>query len=133
MTVKALISYMLTQSAITDITGTRITPGHRTQGADLPACTVHHVSGVDLYADDGEVGLVNPRIQIDCYGETYGDAKDLAEAVKGALSAVQDLTHDGVNFIYIMLDLEQDIQEGGSNTSEYLAHTALDFTIWTGE
>lgn len=134
MTVEAdLISYMLTLTAITDLVSDRIQPVSRVQGDPLPGITVTRISGGPLYADDGEVGIADMRVQVDCWGAQYRDAKGLAEVVVEALSAVRDVEQGGTSFTYIMLDNEQDLREGGGNAPEYLFRTSLDFTILSQE
>ena len=133
MTVEAdLIGYLLADSGVAAIVGTRITPVSRTQGDPLPALTVTRVSGAPLYADEGEVGLTNARIQVDSWGSTYTSAKDLAAAVLTRLSAVQDVLQGSTTFIYITMDNEQDFREGGAGEPEYLFRVSQDFIVWTG-
>lgn len=128
----ALIQYLLAGAGVTAIVGDRVTPISRTQGDPLPAVTVTRVSGAPLYADDGEVGLTNARVQVDSWAETATAARDLSDAVRTRLSAVQDVLQSGVTFIYIMLDNEQDFREGGSQEPDYLFRVSQDFIVWTG-
>jgi hypothetical protein len=125
-----LINYLLADGSITAVVGARITPTAMTQGTALPAMTLHGVSGAPLYADDGETGLHDERIQIDCWALTYGGARDLSELVKSRLSAVRDVDQGDTTFAYIMLSNSQDLRETGSNSAEYKYRVSLDFEIW---
>jgi hypothetical protein len=127
----AIIDYLLAGSAVAAIIGTRIFPLTRPQGSALPALTVTRISGAPVYASDGEAGLLDARLQIDSYAETYTAAKDLAAAVTNRLSAVQDVVQSGVTLIYVMLDSEQDLREGGSGEFEYLFRVRQDFIVWS--
>lgn len=123
---EALITKLLGTTAITNLVSTRVFVGARPQASTLPAIVINRISGAPLYSDDGEDGLEESRFQIDCWGLTYSSAKAVARAVRTALSAFQG-TVSGVNFRYVSLDLEHDIQETGSNTTDYPFRTSLDF------
>lgn len=126
----ALIDKLLTTPAITALVSTRIYPLKRLQASAYPSLVVTRISGAPLYADDGEVGLQNARVQIDSYAMSYSQAKDLAQVVRSTLSAFSG-DHDGVTFSYIMLDEERDIQESGAGAAEYPMRVAMDYIVWT--
>ena len=109
--------------------GTRVYPGARPQGSALPALVFNRIDGAPLYADDGEVGLAQARVQIDCWAATYTAAKQLARAVKASLSGFVGEA-GGVDFPSILIDAERDLREGGSNAAEYLFRTSIDFIVW---
>lgn len=135
---EAIIAYLLAGAGVTALADTRVFPGARPQQSSLPSVVLTRVDGAPLYADDGEAGLEDGRIQIDCWGRTYTDAKQLARAVVDRLSAffgtvslnVDTSPAPAVTFQYIMLDSERDFRESGSNAAEYLYRTSLDFTCW---
>lgn len=126
-----IIELLLAGPAVSALVGTRVYPLSRPQGAPYPVITVQRITGAPLYADDGEAGLINGRVQIDCYGETYPDAKTLAAAVKTTLSAVADVTAGGVDFLYVLVEDERDIRETGSNQQDYPFRVSVDFDVWT--
>jgi hypothetical protein len=126
----ALIALLLADSGLVAIAAARVYPGSRPQGSALPAIVLARVSGAPLYADDGEVGLGQARIQIDCWAATYGEAKTLARAVTACLSGFEGTVGDTV-FQFIELDTERDLREGGSDAADYPFRTALDFLVWT--
>lgn len=128
----AVIDYLLAASAITAIVGTRVHPVSRPQGSALPCVVVTRISGAPLYADDGEVGLQDARVQVDSWAISYGAAKDLAKTVTDRLSAARDVSQSGVTVRYAMLDTEQDGRESGSDDFEYLFRVRQDYTVWTG-
>jgi len=125
-----LIDLLLTHAPIAAIVGTRVYPARRAQGSAFPAIVVTRVSGQPLYADDGEVGLQDARVQIDSVAMTYTEAKNLAQAVRARLTAFSGV-HGDVNFSYIMLDEERDLPESGANAAEYTTRVAMDFIVWT--
>lgn len=126
---EALIGKLLGDSGVAALAGSQIYPVSRPQGGPLPAVTLATVSNVPVYANDGEAGLAEARVQIDCWGETYSATKTLARAVKTSLSAFFG-TVDGVVFQNVLLDGERDLRESGSNAPDYLFRTQLDFRVW---
>ena len=125
---EAIIMRLLADSGVADIAATRVFPGSRPQGSALPALVLNRISGGPLYADDGEVGLEQGRIQIDCWAATYTEAKLLARAVTASLSAFEG-TVGATTFQFIELDIERDVREGGGNSADYPFRTALDFLV----
>jgi Protein of unknown function (DUF3168) len=126
---EAIITRLLGDSGVAALAETRVFPGSRPQGSALPALVMNRISGGPEYADDGEVGLEQGRIQIDCWAATYTEAKLLARAVTASLSAFEGTVGD-TTFQLIELDIERDLREGGGNSADYPFRTALDFLVW---
>ena len=126
---EALIARLLGIAAVSGMVGTRVYPGSRPQGSALPAVVLNRISGGPLYADDGEAGLEQARIQVDCWAASYAGAKLLARAVKASLSAFEGTVGE-TTFQLIELDIEQDLREGGGDAVDYPFRTALDFLVW---
>lgn len=114
-------------SALTTLVGERLQWGFREQATALPAVTLTKISGGPLYADEGEVGLGENRVQIDCWASSFTSATAVARAVKDVLSGYFD-----ANFRYIALDAERDMREGGANQEEYEYRVSMDFIILHG-
>lgn len=127
---EAIIARLLASEEVAGVAATRVYPGSRPQGSPLPAAVLTLIDGAPLYADDGEVGLTEARIQIDCWAESYSGAKLLARAVKQRLSAFTGPS-GGVHFATILIDAERDLREAGSNAAAYLYRTTIDFIVWT--
>ncbi len=125
---EAIIQRLLTTSAVTAIAGTRVYPGSLPQAVTLPAIVFNKISGAPLYADAGEVGLEECRLQIDSWAATYGAAKELARAVRGSLSAFTG-TSEGVECLSVELDAERDLRETGSNQADYSYRTSCDYLV----
>jgi uncharacterized protein DUF3168 len=126
---EAIIAKLLADGGVSGIVGARVFPGSRPQGSALPALVLNRISGGPEYADDGEVGLEQARIQIDCWAATYAGAKLLARAAAAALSAFEG-TVGATTFQWIELDIERDLREGGGDATDYPFRTALDFLVW---
>ncbi len=125
----ALIARLLGTAGVASLVGARVYPGSRPQGDQLPGIVLNWISGAPVYTDDGEAGLSSARVQIDCWGDTYSSAKDVAQAVRASLSAFLG-TVSGVTFQNILIEDERDDREKGLNDAEYLYRTNIDFIIW---
>lgn len=126
---EALIAKLLADGGVAALVGNRVFPVSRPQASALPALTLATMSNVPVYTDQGEAGIAEARVQIDCWGADYGSVKLTARAVKAALSAFFG-TVEGVVFQYVLLDGERDGRETGSNAPEYQFRTQLDFRVW---
>lgn len=88
---EGLVAFVLAQSAITTLIGTRIMPSPLRQNAALPAISYQLISVADDILHDGPQGLPDARIQLDCWADTYAGAKALAAVVKTAVHAYAGL------------------------------------------
>lgn len=127
---EAIIARLLGDAGVLVLVGNRVFPVSRPQGSALPAATVMRISGAPIMDDGGESGLLDARIQIDCWGATYTSAKLLARAVLTSLSAFRG-TVGSTEFENIELDTERDSREGGGNAETYEFRTSLDFFVWS--
>jgi hypothetical protein len=64
---------------------TRVDWGLRPQGKSLPAIRLTVVSSPRDYTMEGPQATQQYRVQADCYGATYGAAKELGDAVTAIL------------------------------------------------
>ena len=125
---EALIAKLLADVGVAALVSTRVYVGARPQASLLPAIVVNVVSAIPSYSDDGEDGIEDARVQIDCWGETYSSAKLVSRAVKTALSAFDGIV-SGITFRFISLDLEHDLRESGADTADFPFRTSLDFIV----
>lgn len=129
---EALIARLLADAPVAAIAGTRVYPGARPQGSALPAIVVNTISGAPVYDDQGEAGLFSARVQVDAWATTYTAAKLLARAVKNCLSGfVGD--QGAIAFRNVLVEVERDLRETGSNESQYEFRTGIDFIVWFKE
>ena len=88
-----LIDYMLANSPITNVVGSRIfRAGSAKQNETLPYITLQRVGTAFHDASDGSTGLVNPLVQVDCYDDTPEEATTLAALVHALLKDVRPST-----------------------------------------
>ncbi len=82
-----LVAYLLTQTAVTAIVGTRIQPIPAPEDlSQYPVVTYQQVSYVPEYSNDGPINVSQSRIVFECHAVRYLDAHALAQAVAESLS-----------------------------------------------
>lgn len=125
----AIIQMLLADAPVVAIVGDSIWPGSKPQASGYPAIVVNWIEGNPVYTNDGDSGLNNVRLELNCYGETYTQAKDLAVAVKVLLSGFQG-ANSGISIENTLIASERDFRESGSNADEYLFRVNLDLEVW---
>lgn len=124
-----IISRLLNDVSVSGLVSNRVFPGIRPQGSKLPAVVLNVIDGAPLYVYEGEVGLSEARLQVDCWGKTYTSAKNTARAVKDSLSAFVG-TVGSQTFHFIYIDDERDLTESGSGQEEYPFRVSLDVIVF---
>jgi hypothetical protein len=128
---ESLIGYLKAASGITALLGTnpvRIYWTLAPQNVAKPYATLQRISGNRDTHMKGVSGLVESRVQVDCYGLTYAASKGVARAVEARISGGA-FTQSGTAFRVCLLDTERDGYEDGA-TPDKLFRTSLDFIIW---
>lgn len=124
------IAEVMTYPALISAIGAKVYPLDFPQGCKLPAIAVRQVSGAPLMADDGNTGLYNARLQVDCKADSYAEAKDLADEFKTvgeAMNAAQ------AGFLLVELEAELDNRDAVADGSEYPYRVTLVFNLWKGD
>lgn len=80
-----LRTYLLADATVASLIGTRMFPVKLPQNPTFPAVMIQTISGERVHSTDGASGLAGPRIQIDCWAESYADADAVFEAVRKRL------------------------------------------------
>lgn len=84
------------------LVGVKVYPMSAATGAETPFVVWQRISGVPAQgAMDGESDIVAARVQIDSYGDSYGIARSVADAVRASLrdwkesaGVIRDVTLD---------------------------------------
>jgi hypothetical protein len=121
----ALIAKLLASTAVTNLVSVRINWSRRPQGAALPCIVLQRVSGLPDVHHAGASGLVVSRVQVDCWGASYGSAKAVARAVETAITA-QTFTQGATRFDVILIDSERD---DSTDETTPLFRTSLDLMV----
>ena len=77
----AVRTYLLTKTAVTDIIGQRMYTDALPQGATSPAVVLSTVSESYDHALDGLGGIVQTRMQFECYASTRLVSLSIADAI----------------------------------------------------
>lgn len=117
---------LLASAGVTALVGSRVNWATRPQAETLPAVALHLIDGGDDNRLDGAAGLIQSRVQADCWGSTFKQAKQTARAVKNALRAYR-----GGIFRGIRIDSERSTFEDGEAASFH--RTSLDLLVWHAE
>ncbi|QDP57386.1 MAG: hypothetical protein Unbinned3696contig1008_64 [Prokaryotic dsDNA virus sp.] len=128
---EALSAYLLADAGLTALVGNRVNWNARPQAQASPSVVLTRVGGTRDYMMAGASGLVDSRIQIDCWGKTYGSAIGVSRAVAAALSGLQT-TIGGIRLHGSFLDSERQSYEQGSGGEDF-HRVSLDFIIWHQE
>ena len=108
---KAIYSLLANNTSITDLVGTKIYKNVREQKAGLPAITYQVISGVRGHDLTGPNGLVEGRIQINCFSDSANDplgAVELAAVVRATLNGHRGGAA-GVHIETMLLDDQSDL------------------------
>jgi hypothetical protein len=92
---------------VTALVSTRINWSRRPQGSALPCIVLTRIDGAPDVHHAGRSGLVQSRVQVDCWASTYGAAKAIARAVEDAVTA-QAFTQGATRFDVILIADERD-------------------------
>lgn len=103
----ALIARLLATAGLTALVSTRINWARRPQGEALPAVVLHRIDGGVDYHTEGPSGLVESRVQVDCWAASYGSAKAVARQVEAAVSGAR-FTSGAIRFDGIFIIDERD-------------------------
>lgn len=122
---EAISNLLLSNVPVADMVGDRVNWAARPTD-DLPAITLHRISGRRDATNDGRSGLVSSTVQIDIWGATYKQSKSLARATIRALPSAPVGELQG-----IFIESESDSFEGVDPSPLY--RTRLDISVWHKE
>lgn len=126
---EALITYLLGVSAVSSVLSDRLNYNTKPQSTLLPCAVIQRVSGEPVYESNGASGLEESRIQVDCYGASYAEAKTVARAIIGALSGVRFI-QGSIHFNSCFINFQNDRFEASNDGANKYHRVILDITIW---
>jgi hypothetical protein len=114
-------------SAVTALVpAAQINWGAHPQGAPLPGVVLNVIFDAEGLVMNGPDGVSGGRVQVDCYGGTFAQARGVAAAIRALLHA-----HVGNGFLLITHESSRTGREGGSNEAERPFRFSMDFnTKW---
>lgn len=87
---------LLVSAPSVGLPSTRINFGIHPQGEGFPGVVLTVVGNADGLTLDGPDGLWVGRVQVDCYGNDYSDAKRLSRTVRDVLHGYADDAFQGI-------------------------------------
>lgn len=135
--ISAVRTYLLAQSAVTDLVGQRIYLDILPQNATTPAVAMSKISESEQHKLSDRLGFVQTRIQFECFADKrhVTDARLKANAVADAIKqsgicAVKGTTN-GVDIRGVMVEDGQrnyiEYSDGGSDDHRYV--TSIDLMV----
>lgn len=100
----------------------RIVFGDVLEGRDYPIVTCLTVGGAEGMTMAGPDGLLQARVQIDCYARSMMQAKTIGRAVVVAVHGYRAGKFQGV-----FHEATRDAREGGTNEADRPFRTSVDF------
>lgn len=131
--VAAVRTLLAADSGVSALVSSRIYPLRLPQNATLPAVVLFTIDGPRQSTFDGPNGLVQSRVQVDCYGGEMGggayiDMHSVLTAVRKALNGYSG-TSAGVSIRSVQMDSERDLLEPETS----VPRVSADFMIWHDE
>ena len=123
-----LRTFLLADATLGGLIGTRLYPLKLPQDPTVPAMTFQWISGQRAHAADGAVGLASPRVQFDCWAETYLEAEAVFEALRKRLDGFRG-TAGSSRVQGAFFETERDDYEDEGR----LYRRSADFFIWHEE
>jgi hypothetical protein len=125
---EVIAALLVADAGVAAIAGTRIYWSEKPQGSAWPAVVLHKITGLRDYEMDQPTGLVQARVQADCWAKTYGDAVRLSRAVNTALGGYSGGIIQGA-----FIETERQSFEKSADGAEKFHRVSLDFQIWHTE
>ena len=89
---------------------------------------MNRIDGLPNYHMQGPSGYVSSRVQIDVYGDKYGDVTTIVRAIKALLSG-----YEGGNIQAIFIESERNLPAADAGEVNSLFRTSIDITVHYGE
>jgi len=120
-------------SGVTDIVGTSIFFINAPQGTSFPFVTIQRVGTEPINHATGNGGTFNVTDQIDMYDKGsagYEAVKNLADAVRDALSGWTDTTADPSVGMSLLVSERDDIERPEAGRGRPIYRVSQDYSIW---
>lgn len=125
---EALRARLRAGPALAALVGSQVDWIDRPQAATLPAVTLQVISPGREYTYDGASGTSNPRVQADCWGRTYLEAKTVARALIAIVE--QRATVGGVRFAPSFIDAARDMPPEELPGGVDAFRVSIDIIVW---
>jgi len=129
---ESLVTILQASSAVTALAGQRIYPLRALQTAVKPFVLYQRISSVRQHSHDGPSGLARPRFQVRCVAGSYGQSRQLADAVRNTLDGYSG-TVGSVRIDGIIFQNEIDTDDVALDAEASTYSVLQDYFVWHGE
>jgi hypothetical protein len=130
---KDIATYLMTKTTVTDYVGTgdvvNVFPMALPPTRPFPSISYQLVSDVGLNSTHGPSGLARARLQIDCWSDSYGVAKDLANVVRGEFDGFRGTLGETVIRSMILIN-RGDHHDPKATMRDVVRGVRSDYEIW---
>lgn len=130
---EALRATLLATAALAIRVNRRVDWGLRANG-DLPAVRLFQISGMPLMNLAGPSGWSRSRVQVEAWGRTYKDARDVADIIGGngeqGVTGVLTGMHATINGIRLRTFILGRRADDDTDSVGVLHRAALDVLVW---
>lgn len=129
-----LRTYLLAQSGVSTLIGTRMYPNTLPQGATLPAVVYHRISGTHVESLGGIKAAGTCRVQLDGYAATRLAADAVGDAIVAALRSLS-VGQQSIGAGTLVCDVEiqgprDDQQQPADGSDEWLYVSSVDALLY---
>lgn len=129
----ALFTILTGDATVTGLVGKSVYPNLVPQGAQMPAITYQQITSLREHVMTDTLGIVASWYQINCWAESYSEARELSEAVRIALADYSG-TVSSRDIKAILLENEGDMpMTTGDVEGRRRYGKNLDFVVWHDE
>lgn len=121
-----LKTYLRAHAGLVALVGARTYPGKAPQQVEKPYCVYRKSGNERMYSHQGNSGLDKAQIEVNCYAETYLQAKAVADQVTAAMEA-----WPGANS-KVQSAFQVDEQDLTFEDDAELHHILVDFVVMYG-
>lgn len=107
---KAIYARLAAVAGVTALVGTRIYPVLAPQNPTFPHLVYQRISAERIGNLGADTDMVESRVQVSCFADSYSGTKELADAVRLALQRA-DGTFGGVTVDDMWIESDQDIYD----------------------
>lgn len=132
-----LIAILIQEPTVFAIVGECVFPRILPDATDFPAVVVTKISGQGEYTNDGDAGIEDARVQIDCYSDKGGAAVlALKRAVRRKLSGFKGGRQSGspcaIDACFVITDIDMS-ESATERAGPRLKRRMLEFRVWNRE
>ena len=107
---QALVMHLLNDSALTALVGDRVFPLAIPQDEQVPAIVYQKISAPRTLSVSGDSSANSTRMQLSCYAETFGQAKQIAQVLYNSVDVFRGQLGGRVKAAVLMADSRDDYE-----------------------